>query len=100
MNQSLELQQQALYSLQNYLSLFKDTLVENLERYGNIVENLHQDGLSNEVYQTYRNSYFERDRAFIRSLIDHIENSDEPYIVNNLEATGINKEVAGRGLDF
>lgn len=100
MEQSIELQQQALYMLQNHLSSFKNFLKDNLQQYHNIVENLRQEGLSNEVYTTYSGSYFERDRQYIQSLIEHIETNDEPYIVKNLEETGVNKDVARRGLDF
>lgn len=98
--QSIQAQQQALYQLQYYLKDFKVTLLENLERYRNIVENLHQEGLSNEVYNTYLGSYFEHDRVCIQQLINHIESSDEPYIVSNIEATGVNRDTARRGLDF
>lgn len=100
MNQSLELQQQALYQLQNHLASFKEILLDNLERYRNIVEGLHQDGLSNEVYNTYLNAYFGHDRSLIQNLIRHLEDSDAPYIASNLEATGVSKETAARGWDW
>lgn len=99
-NQSIELQQNALYRLQNYLQNFKEDLLNNVERYRNIVDSLQEEGLSNEVYNTYLHSYYERDRAYIQQLIDHIEEADAQYISRNLEQTGVSKETAGIGWDF
>ena len=99
-NQSIALQQKALYSLQNYLQNFKEELLNNVERYRNIVDNLQAEGLSDEVYNTYLNSYYERDRMYIQKLIEHIEDADAQYISRNLEETGINKNVANTGWDF
>lgn len=99
--QSLAKQQAALQELKSYLGMFKEELEENLRRYRARVENLHGDGLSNEVYQTYLGSYYERDRSYIDSLIRHMEDADTKYLNDNLQESGINIEVAQRSLgDF
>lgn len=98
--QSLQEMQMALTRLKSELEGFRASLLEQVERYKNIVEKLHVNGLSIEVYNTYLNDYYERDRSYINSLIDHIEEADVPYIDKNLQVTGMNKEVATTGWDF
>lgn len=98
--QSLQLQQMALTKLKSHLVAFKDDLINQMERYRNIVEGLHEDGLSDEVYRTYLNSYYERDRSYVNQLINHMEEADVPYVNKNLEETGINQEVANTGWDW
>ena len=99
--QSLVKQQAALQQLKTYLGVFKDELEEHLRRYRAMVNNLHSEGLSIEVYQTYLNSYYERDRNYIDSLIHHLEEADAKYINDNLQESGVNIEVAQRSLgDF
>ena len=98
--QSLQEMQMALTRLKSELEGFRSSLLEQVERYKNIVEKLRIDGLSIEVYYTYLNDYYERDRSYINSLIDHIEEADVPYIDKNLQVTGMNKEVATTGWDF
>lgn len=99
--QSLAKQQAALSKLKHYLENFKEELEDNLRRYRNIVDELHGDGLSNEVYSTYLNSYYERDRSYIDSLIRHMEEADAKYISDNLVKNEENIDVARKSLgDF
>ena len=99
--QSLEKQQAALSKLKNYLETFKEQLEDNLRHYRNHVEALHGDGLSNEVYTTYLNSYYVRDRNCIDDLIKHMEEADVKYLSDNLNKNEENIDVAKRSLgDF
>lgn len=99
--QSLAKQQAALYRLKNCLESFKEELQDQLRRYKAVVDGLQGEGLSHEVYSTYLNNYFERDRSYIDSLINHMDEADSKYINDNLQESGVNIEVAQRSLgDF
>ena len=100
MTQNIELQKTALLALQNYLQGFQEDLLAQVERYGRIVEGLRQEGLSDEVYHYYHDNFFNRDKSYIQSLLEHIRETDAPYITKNLEATGMSKETATTGWDF
>lgn len=97
---SIELQKSALIQLKSHLEAFREDLLNQMERYRNIVERLHEDGLSQEVYNTYLNSYYEHDRSYVNQLINHMEEVDVPYVNKNIEETGINIEVATQGWNF
>ncbi len=99
-DQSLELQQAALVRLKAELESFKVTLMDQMERYRRTVDLLKEDGLSREIYNTYLNTYYERDRAYVNSLINHIDETDVPYVIRNLEQAGGSIEVAHMGFDF
>lgn len=103
--QSLKKQEEALRKLQHFLEGFQEELIDTMERYKKRVEDLHVDGLSNEVYQKYSSDNYSRDKDYIHSLIKHIEDTDIPYIKKNLGATEINIGAASGatysgGLDF
>lgn len=83
--QSLEAQLRALEKLKNYLEVFTEELQENLDRYHRSVEEIRQDGLANEVYNTYLSQNFYRDKSHIDQLINDIETYDIPYLFNNIE---------------
>ncbi|KWW26266.1 MAG: hypothetical protein F082_87 [bacterium F082] len=103
--QSLKKQLEALQKLQHFLEGFQEELIDTMERYKKRVEELHIDGLSNEVYQKYSSDNYSRDKDYIHSLIKHIEDTDIPYIKRNLGATDVNITTASGatfsgGLDF
>ena len=99
-NQSLAIQQAALGGLKAQLTTFKEQLLVEMSRYQRIVENLRSEGLSYEVYSTYKNQYFAYDLYRIRNLIQHIDSHDLPYIHKNLEETQANIETASQSFDF
>ena len=104
-SQSLRKQKEALGKLQHFLEGFQEELIDTIERYKKRVEELHVDGLSNEVYSKYSNDHYSRDKDYIHSLINHIQYTDIPYIKRNIDATEQNIGTAsgasyGGGLDF
>lgn len=101
MGNSLERQQAALYRLKGCLEGFKNELQDQLRRYRAVVDSLKEQGLAQEVYSTYLNSYYEKDRYYIELLIRHMEEADTKYVNDNLQEAGVNKDVAQRSLgDF
>ena len=98
--QSLQIQQEALLELRSHLESFKDELNNQMERYRNIVERLHESGLAEEVYRTYLGSYYETDRNLVNQLIAHMDQADTPYVNNNLHANFENQLAANTGWDY
>ncbi len=102
--QSIQKQQEALQRLKHFLEGFQEELIGTMDRYKKRVEDLHVDGLSEEVYRKYSGDNYSRDKDYIHSLITHIQNTDIPYINKNLGATEENKIAASGasygGLDF
>lgn len=99
-DQSLELQQAALVRLKAELESFKGILLDQMERYRRTVDLLKESGLSREIYNQYLNTYYERDRSYVNSLINHIDETDVPYVEKNLQQAGGSIEVAHMGFDF
>ena len=109
--QSLKKQLEALGRLQHFLEGYLEELDDTMERYKKRVEELHVEGLSNEVYQKYSSDNYSRDRYYIHSLRKHIEDTDIPYVKRNIvaieQALGIARGgggpgvyTGGGGLDF
>lgn len=86
-HQSLEKQQEALKGLKTFLEEFVNDLKDKIDHYKKRVEELHGEGLSNEVYNKYSSDNYSRDKDYIHSLIKHIEDTDIPYINRNIGAT-------------
>ena len=79
-------QKQVLEQFSSLLSSFESELKEVFYKYEEGVSSLYEDqGLMEEVYEEYRNTYLEPLKAASSELLSRIQEEDIPYIEKEID---------------